>query len=127
MHFAVTLPDVHLMDIQTLLEYNPESIKQGCKTRDNFNPCHLAVMAQNPNMALITRLKLFDPGFGGRVTNEGRTPLHLAAQYSNSVAVIRELIRVYPAALEMRDRWGDTPLCRSLRNEKSAAPEILRR
>ena len=52
---------------------------------------------------MIELLKMLDPGFGARIINDGYTPLHLAAETSNSVAVIQELIRVFPAALEYGD------------------------
>jgi ankyrin repeat protein len=68
---------------------------------------------------------VFDPEFGARVTSDERTPLHLAAKYSNSVAVIQELIRVYPAALEMRDIYQNTPLSCCLQNTNPEAPDIL--
>ena len=125
MHFAVTVPTIDLTDILIFLDHNPESIKQQCQKGDNLTASHLAVMMENPNMRLIRGLKVLDPGFAARVTSDGRTPLHLAAEHSNSVAVIQELIRVYPAALEMRDRSENTPLSRTLRNDTPAAPEIL--
>lgn len=125
MHFAMAVPNVDLDNIQALFEHDPESIKRGCKRDGNVTPCHLAVMMKNPNMALIDRLKVFDPDFGARLTSDESTPLHLAAKYSNSVAVIQELIRVFPAALEMRDLYQFTPLSRCLQNTNPEAPDIL--
>eukprot|EP01036_Dinobryon_divergens_P022626 gene22625-30900_t len=37
-------------------------------------------------------------------------PLHLAARDSNSIAMVRELAQLYPAALEMKNIDGNTPL-----------------
>ena len=77
-------------------------------------------------MALIERLKKFDPNFGERLTSTtNSTPLHLAAQFSNSVAVIQELIQVHPAALEMENQNHDTPLFCALKNRTANAPDIL--
>jgi hypothetical protein len=45
-------------------------------------------MMKDPNMALIEMLKKFDPDFGFRQTRFESTPLHLAAEFSNSVPVI---------------------------------------
>ena len=132
LHFAMTVPSIDLADIQTLIEHDPESIKHGYKSGENLNPCHLAVMAKDPNMALINQLVVFDPEFGTRVTRVGNsrltklsTPLHLAAQFSSSVAVIDELIRVCPAALEMRDALQNTPLCRCISNVTPEASIIM--
>ena len=41
---------------------------------------------------------------------DGDTPLHLAARYSDSAAMVRELAQLHPAALEMKNGDGDTPL-----------------
>ena len=125
MHYALVVSNSDLEDIQTIFEHDPESIKQVYEHGRKFTPCHLAVMTKDPNMAVIEQLKVFDPAYGARVTIDRQTPLHLAAEHSNSVAVIQELIRVYPAALEMRDRSWDTPLCRSFHNNNPEAPEIL--
>eukprot|EP01036_Dinobryon_divergens_P036822 gene36822-biopygen29112 len=133
MHFAMTFPNIDLADIQTLFEHDPDTVKLGYKSGENLNPCHLAVMAKVPNMALIKQLVVFDPYFGTRVTGVGNsrltklsTPLHLAAQFSSSVAVVQELIRVHPIALDMRDARLNTPLCRAVSNVTPEAPIILK-
>ena len=129
MHFAASVPDIN--DIVDILYEQPESIKQGGK-RENLSPGHLAVLAKEPHMDLIERLKEYDPNFGRSVTShivaktkKSTTYLHLAAQYSNSVEVISELIRICPEVLEMRDSSRCTPLLRCLTNQTSAAPDIL--
>ena len=125
MHFAMSVPNIDLIDIQTLFEYDPESIKQGLKSYYNYTPCHLAVMMNDPNMALIEQLKVFDPGFGGRLTGRLSTPLHLAAQYSSSVTVIQELIRVHPKAMVRWDQEKESPVSLSVLNGSPVAIDIL--
>ena len=125
MHFAVSVPDIRIEDIDLLFAHHPESIKQGCRRGDNLTPCHLAVMAREPNMALIERLKKYDPSFARSLTGKSSSPLHLAAQYSNSVDLIDELIEMYPEALHIRDRRRCTPLKCCLSNHTQSAPDIL--
>ena len=133
MHFAMCVPNMDIDDIQTLVDNYPDMIKQDSGEDLKFTPGHLAVMVKKPNMALIERLKVYDPSFGVAKTSQQSTPLHLAAQYSNSVAVIEELIRAYPPALKMkndeRDEDGEVdqmmPLHSSLHNSTAAAPDIL--
>ena len=126
MHFAVSVPDINADDIDLLYEHQPESIKQECNGADILTPCHLAVMAKDPNMDLIERLKEYDPTFGRSITkNNNSTFLHLAAEYSNSVELIMELISIFPEALEMRNSDGFTPLLRCFTNRTPEAPDIL--
>eukprot|EP01036_Dinobryon_divergens_P031326 gene31326-40701_t len=65
------------------------------------------------------------PSFVSILTDKGDTPLHLSAKYSNSVALIEQLIADYPVALTIRNRKGKTPFMCSLENEFSEAPAIL--
>eukprot|EP01035_Chromulina_nebulosa_P037511 gene37511-50637_t len=78
-------------------------IKRGSGGKYHDNSGHLAVMTKDFNLALVERLKVYDPTFGAAKTFPQSTPLHLAAYYSNNVAVIEELIRAYPLALEMKN------------------------
>eukprot|EP01036_Dinobryon_divergens_P061890 gene61890-biopygen31935 len=104
MHFAMSIPDINLEEIEILFDNHPDLITQGCDHDSNYTPCHLAVMMKDPDMDLIEMLKEFDPDFGFRQTRYEATPLHLAAEFSNSIPVIQELIREFPAALYMRDK-----------------------
>ena len=112
MHFAMSVPNIALDDIQTLFESDPNSISRECNSFLGFTPCQLAVMMKDPNLALFDRLKVYDPGFAASVNFAFRTstPLHLAADHSNSVVVIKELIRMYPEALVMKDIYRDYPI-----------------
>lgn len=127
MHFAMSVPNIALDDIQTLFESDPNSISRECNSFLGFTPCQLTVMMKDPNLALFDRLNLYDPGFAARVNTAFRisTPLHLAADNSNSVVVIKELIRMYPAALIMKDINRDYPICTALGNKYPEAVDIL--
>lgn len=133
MHFAMCVPDIDLEDIQILVDNDPSMIKRGSGGKYHDNSGHLAVMTKDFNLALVERLKVYDPTFGAAKTFPQSTPLHLAAYYSNNVAVIEELIRAYPPALEMKN-LGLTegnkldlqmPVHYSLLNQTTAVPDIL--
>eukprot|EP01036_Dinobryon_divergens_P061788 gene61788-biopygen27964 len=126
MHFAMSTPDIDLDEIQILFDSHPDLITQGCDQDSNYTPCHLAVMMKDPNMDLIEMLKELDPNFFMRKTRYESTPLHLAAQFSNSIPVIQELIREFPAALYMRDDDQKVPLARAFENITADAPDIFR-
>ena len=125
MHFAMSIPDIDLDDIQILFDYHPDYISQGCDPESNYTPCHLAVMTKDPDIDLIEMLKEFDPSFGVRQTSNESTALHLAAEYSNSIPLIQELIREFPAALIMRDDCERVPLVCAFRNTSAAASVIF--
>ena len=124
-HFAMSIPNIDIEDIQKLLEKQPQLIHQVTGT-SNVTPCHLAVIMKDPNMTLINRLKIYDPSFGARLTSHNSTALHLAAIHSNSVTVIQELIREYPPALEMKDNYQSTPLAGSTTNHSPEDYAILK-
>eukprot|EP01036_Dinobryon_divergens_P037402 gene37402-biopygen29615 len=122
----MSTPGINLDEIQILFDNYPDFITQVCDPDSNYTPCHLAVMMKDPDMALIAMLKEFDPDFGERQTRYEATPLHLAAQFSNSIPVIQELIREFPAALYMRDNEHKMPLARAFENITADAPDIFR-
>eukprot|EP01036_Dinobryon_divergens_P061987 gene61987-biopygen36922 len=126
MHYVMSIPDIDIDEIQILFENHPDLITQGCDPNSNLTPCHLAVMMKDPDMALIEMLKELDPDFGVRQTINEATPLHLAAEFSNSIPVIQQLIREFPAALYMRDVYDRVPLACAFRNYAVDAPDIFR-
>eukprot|EP01035_Chromulina_nebulosa_P007904 gene7904-10695_t len=91
LHWAVTLPAIHLSDLQTIFTSNPAAIKAHTNEESQLNPCHLAAMVENPRLEIIRRLQIYYPLLGSSLDSESNTPLHLAACYSNSVAMVREL------------------------------------
>ena len=133
MYFAVTVPHVELADIKILFKAEPTTITAFIlidlpygHRKLNVSPCHLAVMTKTPNMVLIHFLQLFSRTFGSLLTSNNSTPLHLAAEFSNSLALIKELIQLYPEALSMSNHEGDTPLFCVAKNEYTEAPNILK-
>ena len=137
MHFALSVPNIDLEDIQILFDNHHPRVEGTCWDKisdggylDFFSPYQLAVMMKDPNMALIERLslKFYDPEYcqllEGDYSQSIRddSPLHLAAEYSNSVAVIQKLILLHPPALVMGIH---PPLYRALENTSPQAPEIL--
>ena len=133
MHFAVSVPNVELEDIRHLFEDERKAIVT-FSTMDlpygprglSVAPCHLAVMINNPNMDLIELLKSDDQNFAKVLASNGSTPLHLAAEFSDSVTLIQQLVQLNPMALEMHNSKGETPLCRVARNSSHQAPQLLR-
>eukprot|EP01035_Chromulina_nebulosa_P069620 gene69620-biopygen45609 len=83
-------------------------------------------MTKTPNMDLIELLKMFNPNFGTLLASDGSTPLHLAAEFSNSVVSMQQLIRLNPQALELRNTNGELPLSCVAKNRYPTAPEILK-
>eukprot|EP01035_Chromulina_nebulosa_P000574 gene574-biopygen480 len=126
MHFAMSIPDIDIDEIQILFDNQTNVMTQCCHPDSNYTPCHLAVMMKNPDMDLIKMLKEFDPDFGVRQTRYEATPLHLAAQFSNSIPVIQELIREFPVALYMRNKDQKVPLACAFDNNTADAPDIFR-
>ena len=110
LHFAMSLPTVSLVDVQTLFAVNPASIKTHTREDKKLNPCHLAAMMKNPQIEVIRQLQIYYPRLGSSLAYDSNTPLHLAAMYSHSVALVRELVQLRPAALEMKNDQGNTPL-----------------
>ena len=111
LHFAVTLQKPNPSDISAIFSSNPESIRTGSDSR-LMNPCHLFSMSSsNPNLMVLQQLKIHDYRMGQSITSYGSTSLHLAARHSNSVALIKELIRIHPPALRMLNAEGETPFC----------------
>ena len=110
LHLAVSMPSSRLEDIHTLFMADPAAIKAHADETNQLNPCPLAVMRKNPRMDIIPQLQIYDPGFGLSKDRFRNTPLHLAARYSDSVAMVRELAQLHPAVLEMKNDEGDTPV-----------------
>ena len=119
LHWAVTLPAIHLSDIETIFAANPAAIKAHVNDTRKRNPCHLAAMVKNPRLEIIRRLQIYYPLFGSTLDGDANTPLHLAACYSNSVAMVRELAQLHPAALERNNVRGETPLHLAAANSNS--------
>jgi len=89
-------------------------------------PYHLAAKVCDPNMEIIRRLNNFFPRMGSFKDEKGWLPLHYAARYSNSVAMIQELLEDYPAGSSVKTLSGETPLQLVCSNSCSEAPSILR-
>jgi ankyrin repeat protein len=102
----------------TLFTANPAAIKAPADETNQLNPCHVAAMMKTPGMEIIGS---DDPDFGSLVDRDSNTPLHLAARYSDSAAMVRELAQLHPAALEMKNGDGDTPLHLAARYSDSVA------
>lgn len=133
MHLAVSVPNVELADIRTLVEDERNSIVT-FTTMDlpygprglSLAPCHLAVMTKSPNMDLIELLKMDNKDFAKLLASNGSTALHLASEFSDSLDLIQQLIQLNSQALEMRNFKGETPLCRVAKNSSLQAPQLLK-
>ena len=110
LHFAVTLPNINIVDFQTIFTADPAAIKAPVDETSKLNPCHLAATVKNPRLEVIQRLQIYYTLLGSSLDKYSNTPLHLAAASSNDVAMIRELAPLHPAALELKNELGSTPL-----------------
>lgn len=60
-----------------------------------------------------------------RVTDRnGNLPLHIACQYGVSLDTIRHLVILYPAALFLRNRFGDSPVSLAQRSIHACSEQI---
>jgi len=124
LHFAVSLEEVDPADIGVIFSSNPDNIKVGSGS-ELLNPCHLFAMSKNPNLVILQQLKVFNSRMGQSKTLDGDTPLHLAAGFSNSVPLIKELIQIHPPALRILNKDGHTPFDLVFHNNETTAPSIL--
>ena len=124
----MSLPtSIDIKDIENLILADPQAVKTPSNFigSGQFNPCHLAAQKINPRVDVLHLLKDHFPLLGESVSNFSYTPLHLAVMYSSNVEFVRELIQLYPPALEMRCRNGNSPLDLVIENNSPAAPQIL--
>eukprot|EP01035_Chromulina_nebulosa_P033834 gene33834-45319_t len=91
-----------------------------------LKPYHLAFMRKEPCPGLIDQLFSFDANFASTGASDHSLPLHFAARYSSSVDVIRQLVNLYPDALKMKNKSGETPLFMIDLSIDPAAPEMLK-
>ena len=125
MHFAMSIPDVSIADVDLLHSAQPGDIHRIVNDLDRLTPGHLAVMRTDPNIDLIRQLKFYDPNFASCRSADLSTPLHVAAKFSNSVEVVQELIEVQPLALAMVDNFERQPLFAVSANLNPNAIDIL--
>ena len=59
LHWAVTLPAIHLSDIEIIFAANPAAIKAHSDQASKRNPCHLAAMMKNPRLEIIRELQIY--------------------------------------------------------------------
>eukprot|EP01035_Chromulina_nebulosa_P036480 gene36480-49135_t len=125
LHWAMSLPITDIQDIENLIIAKPERLNI-LTTEFGLNPIHLACLT-NGRVDVVHLLMDHLPLDERCVTSshDGSTPLHLAVRSSsNSLAFVRELVRLYPSALEMGDSEKNTPLhCVSA--VSSEGPQIL--
>ena len=123
LHLAVSLPHTDIQDIESLITAQPEAVSTLIRS-SGYNTVHLACMA-NARVEVLHLLQAHFPLWGESVTPYNRfTPLHLAVKYSSSPALVREHTRLYPAALDMRDRSDNLPL-HCIQTESINGPQIL--
>ena len=124
LHWAVSLPNTDIQDIETLITAQPEAVSTLTRS-SGYNTVHLACMA-NARVEMLHLLQAHHfPLWGESVTPCNRfTPLHLAVKYSSSPALVRKLARLYPPALEMKDRHGVVPLY-VIQTKSIEGPQIL--
>eukprot|EP01036_Dinobryon_divergens_P027126 gene27126-35848_t len=147
LHFALSLKNIDLEINQALMTAQPNRIHTSIIATNLYwldykwtvpdndfmlidkvpavKPYHLAFMRKEPCPGLIDQLLAFDAHFASSGASDGSLPLHFAAQYSNSVDLIRMLADLYPAALRRKNKSGETPIYMIESNGTPAASEIL--
>ena len=126
LHFSAALPNDDLSEFQILYNSQPELLKQEVGgEEEKLNPFHLIAMMQDPPLEIIQKLKEFRDHIESSVTTSNVSPLHIAARYSNSIEMIRELIQIHPPAVTTTDVNGLLPLHYSRDNKSPAALRIV--
>ena len=149
LHFSLSLKTIDLEITQALLTAQPQRTHMAILATnlwwwldyhdddddDNDNdkhfaipalkPYHLAFMRKEPCPGLIDQLCAFDANFASTEASDGSLPLHVAARYSNSVDLIRELVNLYPDALKLKNKSLEIPLHVLGSNGNPAVPEIV--
>jgi ankyrin repeat protein len=125
LHWAMSLPSTDIQDIENLIIAKPERLNI-LTDEFGYNPIHLVCLT-NGRVDIVHLLMDHLPLGKRNVTTryDGSTPLHLAVRSSsNSLAFVRELIRLCPSALEMGDSGQNTPL-HCVSTVSSEGPQIL--
>jgi ankyrin repeat protein len=114
LHLAVSVDDPQLAVVEDLTEVKPEAGVMQAKDGSwplwtalpKSNPCILKdLIVSNPESA-----KLLDEATGATV-------LHRAIELDVELSIIKDLIKVFPRALEMPDKDGRIPLFAALEAE----------
>jgi len=107
---------------QLALRYHGDDIMVCDNSLRGRSPLHLALsapqstsrflmrghpIARSMNEANIAMLLEHDPNCATLYSREGRAPLHYAVESQSSIENIRTLLKIYPAALSVRDPLTD--------------------
>eukprot|EP01041_Mallomonas_annulata_P008303 gene8303-17074_t len=129
LHWAAACRDTSLEDFKLIavecvrLKGNGNSAFESPITKRT--PLHLASVIFNPNISIVKCINTIFPRMSRCLCIDGQLPLHYAAQYSNSITMIQELLQAYPDACKIQDIRGNTPLHLACINTSLEASFIL--
>ena len=132
LHCAAMCPNIDVNEIQalstSLIGENRKDGQWQDSKRTMRAPYHLAAAVETPNIEVIHCLERFCPRMAFTACANGMLPLHYAAKYSNSVALVEELLQANPAAALSRSKlkYGDFPIRYAYDNECSASIDMMR-
>ena len=98
------------------------------KNAGQWLPMHFAVCVPDISVTEIRTLFINSSSSLSQSADpiNANTPLHLAVMSSATALVVRELVQLYPLALEMKNNDDHIPLCLIGYNKSLEAPNILR-
>jgi len=108
-------------EAQQLIKDNPDTTKE---PRHGDFPIHAACMIQAPD-ELLLEIMYKNVDAVKLVGNDGNLPLHLAIQNQLSANVIDKMIRLYPSALECKNKRNHTP--RDCEHSNHSVTQLLKR
>jgi ankyrin repeat protein len=98
MHFAVALTvenKISEEDILMLQAANPLAMHLFSeKDKKGYTPVHLLCMQKRPNISLVRKICLRDPQAFVLCNRDGKSALHMVAQYSESLEVLQSVLQI---------------------------------
>jgi ankyrin repeat protein len=109
LHRACRNPRSTLLQVQRLVDEDPQALLR--RGFHGSTPLHLACKFLRHRPAILQLLLDRSPvEVNGMCNGSGLTPLHLACVNRVTVDIIRQMLLVYPKALQIITRYGETPL-----------------
>lgn len=115
---AVSSEKNHLAIVQDLCKGDPVKLVSR-STNEALLPVHYLAAGRNPNFELLDFFSRLQPMFAGAKTAIDSLPLHFAAEFSNDVRMVEQLLQSNPTVAASTTKLGWTPLHYAVKNNSS--------